>query len=200
MPHSKSPFYKRAFLLAVLVSTFAIQSASAADDSSAFDKVSDDWSKSFIFEDGTYSEIFMGLQMIGDAYLVSQYSQVSEDEAFKQKMKKIKDDGLAKISVFKEKAIPYILSDLISNASMRHDASLKYKKMGWNVPIILLRSTEARDQAIKDALLGLDKDKVTQELAILQKKIGKADELGELSATVDDFTKSVQDSKSSEKK
>ncbi|MDB5038809.1 MAG: hypothetical protein JWQ35_2337 [Bacteriovoracaceae bacterium] len=166
----------------------------------AFDKLSDEWSKSFIFENGVYTDIFMGLQMIGDAYLMNQYDEVSHDKVFKNKIKKLQDDGFAKIAVYKDKAVPYIISDLISNASMHRDSSLKYKKLGWNVPIILLRATEARDQAIKDALLTLNKNDVLKELQILQNKIGKEEELGELLMTVRAFTKSVEEANKSQKK
>lgn len=162
----------------------------------AFDHLSEEWAKSFIFEDSVYSEIFMGLQIIGDSYLMNQYEMVSNDEQLLKKIEKLKKEGLEKITVQKNKAIPYILSDLISNEGLRQDASTKYNKLGWNVPVIVLRAAEARDQAIQIALLALDKDDVLKELGILKNKLKGNDSLGALSLTVDSLKQAIEEKNS----
>lgn len=159
----------------------------------SFLSLTEAWEKSFEFKNDDYSIIFLAIQKIGDAYFTGQYEEA--DDALKEKLKVIREAGLKQLETLGDTAIPYILLDQINNSEIRGRAIKDFKKLGWNSPVILMRATEGRDQAIRTALLRLNRRKVIESLERLSGQIGKADEVSELKATVNDLLKELKTNK-----
>jgi hypothetical protein len=181
------------FSFCLTASVFAQDKQPKAEAHESYSSLTEAWEKTFEFKDADYSAIFISLQKIGDAYFMGQYEEA--DDALKEKLKIVREAGLKKLEELGNLSIPYILLDQINNAEIRGRANKDFKKLGWNSPIILMRATEGRDQAIRAALFRLGRRNVIESVEKLSKMIGKADELSELKFAIDDLLKELRTSK-----
>ena len=157
----------------------------------AFQTASEEWAKSYIRDEVTAGEINKALRRLGDCYLISKYPELAEDSVFLSKLEILRDEAFKKIAQPKEKVIPYLIADLIANAAIRFEANRKVKAGGWTAPNILVRACEARDEALREALLRCDSQIVEMQLTELKKKLGPGEEFSDFHVIIEELVKEM---------